>query len=367
MSAAWRSAGVKVLEPIEVFEEPHLKRGYRAEHDLLRPEVQKRLIVDAKEGPANIFWIAAPCTSFCDWGLQNEGTRSFERPEGGSGGRQLKQSELDGNMLSKVAAEAFLCAPTWRLSGCRVHSSIRSVPEDVGSAAAAHHFGEARCRLRGVSHVCLQPWPGGRGRRLLPPLFPKNEAVTAAFSRRRPGVGGAHRHVPLKGARTGSQVTRCTEAGVYSADFVRTVVQTLQQALSVGGGQFQAFPSSTRPHRAGVENPQKLVGGLAPEMVGDQGSGTVSAVSFVREAAESRCREPARTCRWPNFRDCGGPGHVHGLRRPSRRAGDTQRARVAAFFWWRRRPSQGPTYFSIPHYRILFEDHPIKLERYRED
>ena len=29
LSAAWRDAGVKVLEPIEVFEEPHLRRGYR--------------------------------------------------------------------------------------------------------------------------------------------------------------------------------------------------------------------------------------------------------------------------------------------------------------------------------------------------
>ena len=62
------------------------------------------------QGPANVWWLAGPCTSFCDWGLQNNGTRSFQRPEGGSDGRQLTENEEIGNILSEVEAELLLTA-----------------------------------------------------------------------------------------------------------------------------------------------------------------------------------------------------------------------------------------------------------------
>ena len=45
------------------------------------------------------------------------------------------------------------------------------------------------------------------------------------------------------------------------------------------------------------------------------------------------------------------------------RKDDTHKSRSVPSFLY---PS-GPTYFSTPHYRIPFGDHPIKLERYRED
>ena len=45
------------------------------------------------------------------------------------------------------------------------------------------------------------------------------------------------------------------------------------------------------------------------------------------------------------------------------RKDDTHKSRNVPSFLY---PS-GPTYFSIPHYRIPFGDHPIKLECYRED
>ena len=71
LSSAFEAAGVKVMEPIEVFEDPHRRQGYREAFDLTLPQVQKDLIYAAGGGPANIWWIASPCTSFCDWGLQN--------------------------------------------------------------------------------------------------------------------------------------------------------------------------------------------------------------------------------------------------------------------------------------------------------
>ena len=66
-------------------------------------------------------------------------------------------------------------------------------------------------------------------------VFPRCEPLAAALARRCPGVGAAHRHVPLKGSRLGSSVTRCTEAGVYSEDFVAEVVRTLTTALTTTG------------------------------------------------------------------------------------------------------------------------------------
>ena len=81
LTRAWSEQGV-AQDPIEVFREPHLKRGYQPEQDLLRPEVQDRVKGAATEGPANVWWLAAPCTTFCDWGLENGGTRTFDHTEG---------------------------------------------------------------------------------------------------------------------------------------------------------------------------------------------------------------------------------------------------------------------------------------------
>eukprot|EP00435_Cladocopium_sp_Y103_P076123 s50_g77.t1 len=74
---------MEALEPLELFEHPHLKKGARPHHDLLRPEVEERMgkTMEAPDG-ANVYWIASPCTSYCDWQLQNGGTRTWEHPEG---------------------------------------------------------------------------------------------------------------------------------------------------------------------------------------------------------------------------------------------------------------------------------------------
>jgi hypothetical protein len=55
---------------------------------------------------ANVWWIAAPCTSYCDWQLQNGGTRTFDQPSGTGAGPHA-QREQDGNTF---AGELFLKA-----------------------------------------------------------------------------------------------------------------------------------------------------------------------------------------------------------------------------------------------------------------
>ena len=81
LTAQWRAVGGQALEPVEVYEEPHTREGYRQNHDLLRKEVRDFHLRRAREGPENVGWLASPCTSFCDWQLQNGGTRSFQSPE----------------------------------------------------------------------------------------------------------------------------------------------------------------------------------------------------------------------------------------------------------------------------------------------
>lgn len=104
ITAKWK-ATAPVEEPIEVFEEPHKKRGYRQDHDLLLVANRNKLREKARR-PANVWWLAAPCTSFCDWQLQNQGSRTCQEPEGGREGPQ-QQRELDGNSLSTLTAEIF--------------------------------------------------------------------------------------------------------------------------------------------------------------------------------------------------------------------------------------------------------------------
>ena len=92
----WRVLGGHALEPVEVYEEPHTREGYRKEHDLLKKEVRELHLRRARDGPENVAWLASPCTTFCDWQVQNGGTRSFSEPEGSA---QRSQKEEDGKTL----------------------------------------------------------------------------------------------------------------------------------------------------------------------------------------------------------------------------------------------------------------------------
>ena len=93
-----------------MFHDPHMRQGYVEACDLTLPHVIKDMIYSAKRGKANVWWFSPPCTSFCDWSLENGGTRTFECPEGGANGAPLKDVEHLGNSLSKAAADGFLAA-----------------------------------------------------------------------------------------------------------------------------------------------------------------------------------------------------------------------------------------------------------------
>ena len=114
LTRAWKQRGGKALEPVEVYAYPHHREGYRAAHDLLRPEVQDVHLQRARHGPENVGWVASPCTSYCDWNLENGGSRTFEHPEGGSG-RPLTEKgggqpvvRIRGEVLPQHAGERWL-------------------------------------------------------------------------------------------------------------------------------------------------------------------------------------------------------------------------------------------------------------------
>ena len=239
LTEQWRRQGGKALEPVEVFRDPHTREGYQSEHDLMKPEIRARHLARAKEGPENIGWVAAPCTSYCDWNLENGGSRTFTQPQGGSG-RALTEREQEGNVLSTFAAnyfEAMLDAggfPMAESSGCSGRYPKQwDLPcwrrilrrPDVD-------FVEFRMCSFGLGPP---DEPGAFYQHLTRVVFPRHDAVRAVLSRRCPGVSANHRHVALKGARPGVQITRCTEAGVYCPEFVQTVCQVLRDSLFVGG------------------------------------------------------------------------------------------------------------------------------------
>ena len=251
MTKAWAAAGLRVMIPIEVCADPATKSGYRAEHDVSLPEVQKRLLYAAKDGQANVWWLAPPCTSFCDWGLENGGTRTFKFPTGGTEDAPPLDSEIMGNMLSKVAAEIFLQAlrgggfpivestarsgrypkvwdlPWWKEILARPDVQFVEFPMCAFGLGPEDEDGYYHHRTRVAFRKC--------------------DTLAAALSRRCPGVGAAHRHVPLRGNRKGSSLSRCAEAGCYCPEFTRVVVSTLQQVLVPGGGEDSSILANGAP------------------------------------------------------------------------------------------------------------------------
>ena len=282
LTQAWQQAGLPCMEPIEVFHDPHLRQGYIAACDLTLPHVVKDMLYSARRGKANLWWYAPPCTSFCDWSLENGGTRTFEVPEGGAGGLPLKDVEQLGNNLSKAAAEGFLAGletgafpvaestarsgrypkmwdlPWWREILARPDVDFVEFPMCAFGLGPPEGDGFYHHRTRVVFRKC--------------------PALATALSRRCPGVGGAHRHVTLKGSRPGAAVTRCAEAGVYADEFVKVVVEVLSAVLvPVGGGQTfspQEFGDETRAagELQSPFNPARLVTSLfevpAPSLSG---------------------------------------------------------------------------------------------------
>ena len=235
ITKAWLAEGAVALEPVELYEDPHRQSGPRPDHDLSKPEVQAKYKAEVQQNESNVHWISCPCTTFCDWQLQNQGTRTFECPAG-----QPTAKEENGNTLSNFGADLFEAS---MLAG------NFPIAESSGSSGRYPKQWNLPSWKRiiqrpDVDFIELDMCAFGLG----PPdttdefykhrtglVFPHHPPLQQALLRLCPGISAAHKHIGLKGARPGCDVTRCTEAGVYAPRFVAAVVQTLLETLQVEG------------------------------------------------------------------------------------------------------------------------------------
>ena len=102
ITKGWRAANQTALKPIELYEQPHQQLGPRPEHDLSDPLRQEYYLDRLRDRESNAQWIASPCATFCDWCLQNGGTRAFQNPAG-----KPTAKEQVGNALSEYGAKVF--------------------------------------------------------------------------------------------------------------------------------------------------------------------------------------------------------------------------------------------------------------------
>ena len=249
----WLAAGEVALDPVELYEDPHRQQGRRAHYDLADPQVQERYLQEIDQDKFNVEWIACPCTTFCDWNLQNRGTRTFEEPMG-----KPTEKEANGNNLSTFGAVAFEKALT------RGHFPIAESSGLSGRYPKQWHLPVWRRLLQrpdvdflevdmcayGLGPVdCAAGTSFYRHRTGL--AFPRHPGFRLALSRLCPGISASHQHVPLQGARPGTDVTRCTEAGVYAPNFVRAVVEALQTFVTGGGRPVPRPLEKASAYRAG--------------------------------------------------------------------------------------------------------------------
>ena len=243
ITKGWRAANQTALEPIELYAQPHQQLGPRPEHDLADPLRQEHFLGRLRARESNAQWIASPCTTFCDWCLQNGGTRTFQNP----GGLPTAKEKL-GNTLSEYGAKVF------ETSLVQGGFPIAESSGTSGRYPKQWHLPQWRRLLQrpDVDFIEIDMCAFGLG----PPdtvgqfyrhrtglAFPHHPPLRQALLRLCPGVSATHQHIALKGNRPGVQVSRCTEAGVYADAFVRTVVETLLHTL-VGGGSKPQPPLS---------------------------------------------------------------------------------------------------------------------------
>ena len=279
ITKAWLQEGAEALTPVELYEDPHRQRGPRPEHDLSKKEVQDKYKQEVRDHESNVHWVACPCTTFCDWQLRNGGTRTFDQPAG-----QPTLKEENGNNLSNFGAELF------EISMLAGNFPIAESSGTSGRYPKQWNLPAWRRLIQrpDVDFIELDMCAFGLG----PPdtvnefyrhktglVFPHHPPLRQALLRLCPGVSEQHRHIGLKGARPGSDVTRCTEAGVYTPRFVQAVVLTLLETLQVDGGGLCRSPPQTdgRDGRvaAGVMVPSTTRTSATPALAAST-SGTLS-------------------------------------------------------------------------------------------
>eukprot|EP00435_Cladocopium_sp_Y103_P028983 s4663_g7.t1 len=235
--------------PVELYSDPHRQQGRRSDHDLGDPAVQQKYLAEIEADLFNVEWIACPCTTFCDWNLQNKGTRTFDNPMG-----KPNDKEANGNNLSNFGAKAFETALL------RGHFPIAESSGLSGRYPKQWHLPAWQRLLSRPDVDFLEIDMCAYGLCLLDSetdtqfykhrtglAFPRHAGFRMALSHLCPGLSAQHQHVPLQGARPGTDVTRCTEAGVYAPNFVKAVVEALQTFLRGGG---PALPCSMPPMKA---------------------------------------------------------------------------------------------------------------------
>lgn len=271
ITQGWRKAGEIALEPVELYEDPHHRQGPRPDHDLANPTVQQRFYQEVEEDKTNVEWLACPCTTFCDWNLQNHGTRTFQNPQG----KPNAKEEL-GNTLAEFEATLFEKALD------RGHFPIAESSGRSGRYPKMWHLPCWQKLLQRPDVDFLEVDMCAYG---LAPLdatddtqfyrhrtglaFPRHPAFRAALFRLCPGLSDNHQHVPLQGCRQNSSVTRCTEAGVYAEQFVEAVVEALR-AVVVGGGRLQP----QRQAGGQVQSVKGLGAGVGPNQFDGYSSGS---------------------------------------------------------------------------------------------
>ena len=217
MTKEWVRQGGEALPPVELYQDPHNRQGRQPQHDLSDPMVRGLHLQRASDGPENVFWIASPCTTFCDWQLQNGGTRTFQCPEGGGRGAILEK-EIEGNIFGNFAAQAFLNA---------LEAGAYPVAESSGPSGRYPKMWDLEAwrnilKRPDVSSAVFPMCAFGLGppddktafyRHTTRLVFPSHSPLAQVLHRLCPGLSAQHRHIPLKGCRPGLAVTRCTEAG----------------------------------------------------------------------------------------------------------------------------------------------------------
>lgn len=253
ITRGWKEAGMVALEPIELYDQPHQQIGRRPDHDLADATCQKYYLDRLDQQESNVQWIASPCTTFCDWCLQNGGTRTFKNPAG-----LPTDKELIGNTLSEYGAKLF--EKSMQQGGFPIAESSGT----SGRYPKQWHLPAWRRLLQrpDVDFIEVDMCAFGLG----PPdaegqfyrhrtglAFPHHPPLRQALLRLCPGVSATHQHVALKGSRPGVMVSRCTEAGAkLRAGRGRDPVSYLD-----GGGQ-----NHNRSCRKPVED-DPTMGGMA--------------------------------------------------------------------------------------------------------
>ena len=204
VTRGWELYGERALEPIELYEDPHRQLGRRATHDLADPKVQQRFLAEVKTSKSNVHWIAAPCTSFCDWNLQNGGTRTFSNPAGSP-----TPKEAMGNTLSEFGAalfEASLAAGNFPVAESSGTSGRYPKQWHLPAWQRILQRPDVDFIEFDMCAFGLQPLDGDgtqfyRHRTGL--AFPRHPPLRQALLRLCPGVSATHQHVALKGRAAG--------------------------------------------------------------------------------------------------------------------------------------------------------------------